>query len=225
MEFDSGLHPRFDVGAFEDFLRRRGRDFLWERSRRCPCQNPRTRSPLETCPQCHGVGWAYTAQGIHRGAILSITANKAWARFGEWLSGDAQLTFSADLLIGDKDRITLQTGEYRESVVLTRGGKEIIPDPTVFDVLECGDDTGLYVPGRDFVLHGAEIRWRGQQPALGGTYSVLYRARPTFMVWLTLPQIRALVRQGFDADGNPLYGEMPRKVALRRWIDFVRDVA
>lgn len=214
--------PRFDVAAFEGLIQRRGRDFVWERARRCACQNPRTRSPLENCPQCHGVGWAYTTMGTFRATILGIMGSKQWARFGEWLTGDAQISYSASLLMGDKDRITLTTGEYRESCVLTKGKNDVIPEVSVFEVIECGDLQRLYVAGRDFVLRGPEVVWQGQQPTDGSTYSVLYRARPVYVIWMVLPQIRAQVQESLDANGQPVFAEMPRKAALRRWVDFVR---
>lgn len=216
------MPPRFDVNRFEEMIDRRGRSFQWERARRCPCYDPRTRSPREACSLCFGLGYTYKTMGDYRATILGITGSKQWARFGEWLQGDAVMTFPSSLLIGDKDRITLTSGEFRESDVLVKGTNDTLICPNVLEVLECGDENRLYTVGRDFVLSGSTIVWRGLQPADGASYSVLYRALPVYVVWMQLPQIRAQVPTGFDDTGAAILKEMPRKVALRRWLDYVR---
>lgn len=209
--------PQFDVAKFEELIQRRGRSFSWERARRCPCYNARTRSPLETCVDCDGLGWVYSLQGAHKATLLSITASKKWAKFGEWLEGDALMTFPASLLIGDKDRITLTTGVNRESEILIKGTRDVLLNREVVDILELADVDRTYRLGIDFTLSGSTIVWQGAHPATGAAYSVLYTYRPVYVVWLQLPQVRAQVDQG----GGALL-EMPRKVALRTWLDFKR---
>lgn len=215
------MNPKFTVSKFENMISRRGRPFRWERARRCPCFNPQTRSPRETCIDCAGIGWVYRLIGTYTATILGITGSKQWAKFGEWLEGDAIMTFPSALGIGDKDRITLTTGDFRESELLTKGETDVLLNQEVVSIIECADEDTTYEEGLDFHLDGATIVWVGSQPADGVQYSVLYTARPVYVVWLQLPQIRAQVTAP-DSTGTPVVKEMPKKVALRRWMDFTR---
>lgn len=218
------LKPQFDVTAFEEMISRRGRPFLWERARRCPCFDPRTRSPQEVCPfapSCSGTGYVYATQGTYKATILGITGSKQWAKFGEWMQGDAVMTFPSALLIGDKDRITLSTGEYRETALLVKGKKDTLPAPSTLEIVECHDGIRFYRSGLDFDLVEGALVWKGLRPAEGANYTVLFRAHPVYVVWLQLPQIRAQVA-GVTPSGAAVTREMPRKVALRRWIDYTQ---
>jgi hypothetical protein len=209
------FHPRFTVGKFEDMIARRGKLLLWERARMCPCWNMASRSAQEGCLLCSGFGQVYSTQGHFTGTVLGMASSKQYAKFGEWLAGDCVLTYPAAYLLGDRDRITVTTDVYRETDVLQRGTRDSLPEPNLLSILECQDQTGrFYTQGDDFDLAGKQIVWRPNRgPANLVTYSVLYTARPAYVVYLQLPQHRAL------SGGR----EMPRKVALRRWLDFTRD--
>lgn len=224
-------NPQFDVFRFEDLISDpatggRGRPFRWESGRKCPCYVERLRSPKEDCPLCEGLGRVYTLKenpegGPFFGAILSIMGDRKYAKFGEWLAGDSVLTFANALKIGDRDRITLLDGEYSESELLIRGTRDKLADVGAFEVTECGDEERTYQVGLDFNLVDGEIAWVGQQPAEGVTYSVRYLARYAYVVWLQIPQDRTHVPT-VASDGSLADEVMPRKVALRRWVDFVR---
>lgn len=211
--------PQFTVSKFEGLIQRRGKNLTWERARRCPCFDPLTGQIPENCTICNSDGYLYTLMGSYRATVLGITGNKQAARFGEWVQGDCVMTFSSSMLVGDLDRITLTDAVYRESAVLVKGTKDTLPEPTAFSVLECSDETRSYVPGQDFDLVGATIVWKGLQPAEGATFSLLYTARPVYVVWKTFPQTRALVPT-VQPDGSQTLAEMPRKVQLRRWVDW-----
>lgn len=206
------LHPKFTVEKFEGMLRARGKLLGWERASYCPCYNVSSRSADEDCPNCDGFGYTFEDMGTFTGTILGMSGSKSYARFGEWLTGDAVLTYSADYLIGDKDRITVTEDVYRESERLQRGRRDSLNEPNVLEVIQCEDETRSYTEGEEFDLNGSDLVWRdGFGPEDQATYSVLYTGRPVFVVFMVLPQHRAKGKGG---------REMPRKVALRRWLDF-----
>ena len=209
------IHPRFDVDKFESMIATRGKLLQWEQARFCPCYDPSSRAASENCPLgCDGFGYLFENQGTFTGTILGMTGSKQYARFGEWLTGDAVLTFPSELLIGDHDRITVTEDIYRESDRLLRGKKDTLIDAAPLAVLECSDETRSYEQGIDFDLVGSTLVWKpGLGPANLATYSVLYTGRPVYVVFLQLPQHRAKGKFG---------REMPRKVALRRWLDWAR---
>lgn len=210
------LHPRFTVEKFEGMIAARGKVLGWERASYCPCYDAASRSADEDCDRCDGFGYTFADQGTFTGTILAMAGSKSYAKFGEWLTGDAVLTFPAAYLIGDRDRITVTEDIYRESDRLQRGRRDKLIEPNVLEVIECQDETQSYTQGEDFDLVGNEIVWRpGFGPAEDATYSVLYTGRPVFVVFMVLPQHRAKGKVG---------KEMPRKVALRRWLDFRTDV-
>jgi hypothetical protein len=207
-------HPRFTVQKFEGMIAARGKVLKWERARFCPCYNPASRSSDEDCPLCDGFGYTFTDMGQFTGTILGMAASKSYGRFGEWLAGDALLTYPQDYLLGDRDRITVTEDLYRESDRLQKGLRDHIIEPNVIEIIECVDENRAYTQGIEFNLVGQKIEWNpGMGPADGGTYSVLYTGRPVYVVFQQLPQHRARGKGG---------REMPRKVALRRWLDMVR---
>lgn len=208
------IHPRFTVEKFESMIAVRGKLLRWERAKFCPCYDPISRSADETCPNCDGFAYTFSDQGEFTGTILGMSGSKQYGRFGEWLSGDAVLTFPSSILIGDHDRITVTEDVYRETDRLQRNRRDNLIEPNVLEILECVDENRSYTAGIDFDLVGSKIAWRpGFGPADKATYSVLYTGRPVFVVFLQLPQHRAKGKGG---------KEMPRKVALRRWLDWVR---
>jgi hypothetical protein len=218
--------PNFDVELFEEMIRERGRDFTWERAKRCPCFVPRLRSAREDCPLCFGLGHQYTLQeGTYRATLLSITGDRRYAKMGEWIMGDMSMTFESSLGIGDMDRITMiggdEHGKHRGSDLLIRGTKDKLIDRGVYELIEVSDEVTAYTADLDFRLVDGEVVWTGQQPAVGTVYTVLYWARPVYVVFMTLSQDRTPV-PSVAADGSAVERVMPRKVALRLWIDFVR---
>lgn len=208
------LNQHFDTNKFEAMIATRGKVLHWEQAQFCPCYDPVSRSASETCPTCDGFGYQFTDMGTFTGTILGMSGSKTYAKFGEWLTGDAVLTFPSSFLIGDHDRITVTEDIYRETDRLQRGKKDSLIEPNVLEILSCQDQNRSYSAGVDFDLVGPKIVWRtGSGPANGATYSVLYTGRPVFVVFLQLPQHRAKGKGG---------REMPRRVALRRWLDFFR---
>lgn len=206
------FHPHFTVEKFEGMIAARGKLLGWERASYCPCYNADSHSADETCPNCDGFGYTFADMGTFTGTILGMSGSKSYAKFGEWLTGDAVLTFPAAYLVGDRDRITVTEDVYRESDRLRRGIRDKVIEPNVLEIIECSDETRSYTVDEDFQLVGRELVWfPSRGPADGATYSVLYTGRPVFVVFLVLPQHRAKGKGG---------KEMPRKVALRRWLDF-----
>jgi hypothetical protein len=209
------IHPRFTVEKFESLIATRGKLLRWERAKFCPCYDAASRAADESCPRCDGFGYTFSDQGTFTGTILGMAASKSYAKFGEWLAGDAVLTFPSTILIGDRDRITVTEDVYRETDRLVRGRRDTLIEPNVLQVIECEDENRAYLQDEDFDLNGPRIVWRpGMGPADGATYSVLYTGRPVFVVFMQLPQHRAKGKGG---------REMPRKVALRRWLDWTRE--
>jgi hypothetical protein len=213
------MPPEFHVESFEDLIERRGKPLRWERARDCPCFDEKTRSAKRLCPSCGGMGKVYTTQTnpatsteVFTASVLSVTASKKFAAFGQWEAGDCVMTYPDSILLGEGDRVTLLNVVERETDVLLRGTRDALIEPDVVAVLECGDLARLYTPGVDFEVIGSELRWKGARPDEGAAYSVLYTARPAYVVWLQLPQHRRLVA------GK----EMPRKSVLRRWRDVKR---
>jgi hypothetical protein len=211
------FHPEY----FEDMIGRRGKSLRWERARQCPCYDEKRRSPRMGCSDCGGLGKVYTTQTnpadstpSFTASVLSVTSSKKFAKFGQWEAGDCVCTYPESMLLGEGDRLTLTNVIERETDLLIRGARDVLIEPDVVEVLECGDEERLYTPGTDFAVVGSEITWNGAQPALGASYSVIYTARPAYVVWLQLPQHRRLIAEA----GR----EMPRKCVLRRWRDVKR---
>lgn len=214
------MKPRFTPEKFEELINRRGRLIKWERGNRCPCQDAKRLSAEENCILCEGSGFVYTSQGEFKAVITSLLGKHKYTGFGDWISGDSVMTFAADKDVGDRDRITVNNAEERESDVLRKGKRDFLLEATITRIIEVRDRDRTYTEGLDFDRNNRNIVWKGIAPTDGAPYSVLYFYRPTYIVWLNLPQNRAVVTRTVT-DGSTIEKRMPKKVALRRWRDFV----
>lgn len=118
--------------------------------------------------------------------------------------------------VGMNDLITLLDDEYKTSELLVKGTElngrpaDTLLNPKVTKVLTIrvsdpvtGDVT-RYEPDTDFTWDGGTIVWVGNQPDEGTVYSVTYKHRPVYTVFINLPKPRYQDNQ-----------ELPRYVALR----------
>lgn len=121
--------------------------------------------------------------------------------------------------IGDFDRVTLLDDFYKTSEVLVRGTALYARqadtllhavDITVKKIIKADEDTGAiieFIPEHDFEVDNNKIVWSEDSEdklAIGESYTVVYKHRPTFVVFSNLPSPRYQDGQFF-----------PRKVVLR----------
>lgn len=216
-------------------LYRRGRGVYWERAMKCSCYNEYSGNPNIACKACEGRGYIYD-EPIYEDAVAvqGLVVSKNYTPIGEYQMGDAvctvpykvpdksQIPYSERLVpmfwIGEFDRVTLMTSEFKYTDTVIRGTwfRQQPPDTLrhrhitdVIRVLQSDPDTGqvtIYEPGVDYELDGRTIKWLddGNSPAEETFYTVMYRYHPTYTVYTELPQAR-------DQDGQ----HFPRKVILR----------
>jgi hypothetical protein len=173
----------------------------WYRAVRCPCWQRETGGPQADCPACSGTGYQYTA-GID--GTLNLRAEERLRRtdHAERTEGSITVSVPAQVLdrsvtphvladnplyeMGDHDRIVLTTSRLRQDDTLVRGDHERLRYAEVVEIVEI---VGVSEAGRvvyaaaDYMLDGGAITWVDERgPGEGEQYSVLYWARPEYIV-------------------------------------------
>lgn len=228
--------PSLQMNAlkFTDMISKRGMPVKWERAQKCTCWDEYAGQPSTTCKACNGFGYIYD-EPVYEDQVLvmSLILNKEFTQIGEYKMGDCIATipelkkvkntetglweYPKNPLydIGEFDKITLMSTEFRSTDVLIKGqsmyGREADtlrnPDVTqILRVLKADPITGditVYSKDINFTVDGNKINWITGL-ADGEKYSVMYYHRPIYLVYTQLPQSR-------DQDGQ----HFPKKVVLR----------
>ncbi len=158
--------------------------------------------------------------------MTDVKENKFAKPVGEFVEGDANVTFMPWFNIGERDKLTIMHDEVvtRYVDLLKKDQDEKLKMDTIVKILEVRDLTRVYVENVDYKLVGThKIEWLSPftfppaiSPATGAQYSVMYTARREYMVWGEIPQERH-------------HGEilLPRRLTARKLekVNFTRDAS
>lgn len=144
--------------------------------------------------------------------ILSQGFNEVDSKMIETAGGDAVLTAPYCCDIGEGDVITVLSGSMMAKEVLTRkGGAEDTISAFFVDSIERIFTTGKeYEQGVDYILAGTNrIVWLANAPEAESSYSILYRAFPTYTIVRNMPSLRTSENQ-----------RMPRRAVIKLFAAF-----
>jgi len=199
---------QLDPSAFDALLNDLGQAVDWRRAFACPCRNPQSGGALPACPQCHGLGTYWDASVAARLAISGQKAQREWAQFGQWESGDQVATIPADSPaydLGPQDRLTMRDSSIPFTVILRAG------DPLRGSILSLQRVTwwadGAMHQAAALPVVGLDGRliWTGDAPPANAGLAISGRKHPEYFVFQETPQDRA------HHGGRTL----PRRVVLR----------
>lgn len=194
----------FTVSKFHTLIDHHGVSTTWYKAITCPCRDMTTGGYNEMHDLCDGLGVIYydpqTINVVYQGYDLS----KDLAKAGIIDEAVLNATFKADAWVADGDRF-IPANEYViddeafERGKLKAGGgtsEKLIyryPESLLYVV----DENGLtYTPGTNLQLiadangYIRTIQWITGAPAVGVRYSVRYRAKAEYVVFLAQPKIR-----------------------------------
>ena len=158
--------------------------------------------------------------------MTDVKENKYSKPTGEFVEGDANVTFMPWFNIGERDKLTIMHDEVvtRYVDLLKRGGAETLKMDTIVKIMEVRDLVRTYIENVDYKMVGThKIEWldsnvypNAQHPDQGEQYSVMYLARREYCVWGEVPQERH-------------HGEvlLPRRLLARKLekVNFIRDAS
>lgn len=170
----------------------------WYAARKCSCSpegDANRANPL--CLICDGTGTFYAAPTWINGLVSNISNSKMLLESGVGLPGD--LTFSAPMLdvsrLADRDIIKLdwEGGEAYEGELVKRGLYGF--DRLIYDAVEIqavtqtDPDLGTvasFVENTDYThaTNSDTLTWIGVTPPTGSVYSVRYRPRFSYIVFI-----------------------------------------
>lgn len=195
-------------------------EVLWRKAYDCTCLNKYSGASDIECTHCFGMGHIWDKPIKSAIGVLPQKAQKEWAQFGMYESGDILVSIPSDVSvygIGEFDRITLTHATHPFSLTLVKGESESISglatefcrvfwidqnDDIIDSVLPSCDEDGLV--------------WSGDEndPPAGVRYSITGRRNPEYFSIPEIPYDRP------HHMGEPL----PRKVVLRRYDLFERGM-
>lgn len=168
------------------------------------------------CPVCKGIGVFWDDPVTCRAGMSGQRAQREWAQFGLYESGDLVFTIPSDTpmyRIGESDRVTLLNNTDRFSVTLVRGANDIVQHAVVnIDRVFWLSDDSEIVDGSIPTYNPATgaLSWsEGDegQPSAGRTYAVNGTRYLEYYCFKDL-----------TTDRNHHFGAaLPRKVVLRRF--------
>lgn len=214
---------QFSVSAFNQFLGpdgNLGQQYAWYQSFACPCIDKYSGQANPACPLCLGKGRQYSAPVTGVAALAGQRAQRDWAAFGAYESGDLVLTIPQAAAIygmGQWDRVTALNTQQVFSLVLTRGDPlerlwtSVLSISRVFWLTPDGTavvEGGLPVLNPDGTLTWGDV----PTPAAGEQYTITGVKMLDYYCWGMFPTNRNF-QQGL---------QLPRKVVLRDWDLFSR---
>lgn len=207
-----------DPAAFNAMLNDLGQTVDWRRAFACPCRNPHSGGASPSCPHCHGLGTYWGDPVACRVALSGQQAQREWAQFGQWESGDLVVTLPADsaaYALGPLDRLTLRDSSIAFTVIVRPGEPLRGSVLTISSVTWLVADALISAPALPLVGVDGHLIWPADADAPADTtmLAVSGRKHPEYYVFPTHPQDRA--HQG----GAPL----PRRVVLRLFDLFGRS--
>ena len=189
-----------------EFLRRRGRDCLWQQSILLPDQtNDGAQEWGAFAAQSRGYYYAPAKNYSGRNRAVMFTSDsrdKEFERNGALVNGSCTATVRPDIPVGNQDRIILKETVRVSSVEVTRssGSVDTLDLRWVQEVLIVFDGTTTYQPVRDVKVVTnnttgvSELHWQtgAQTPTTGSTYMINVYAWP---VWIVMGQP---MRRGYE---------------------------
>ena len=198
--------------AFNDFLNCVGQHFDWRSAYACPCINPHSGSPDQSCPHCLGKGRFWSEPVLGTAGIVGQSQLKKFSQLGVWEDGDTMLSIPSDSPLYDiaqYDRVIAINRSEPFSINLISG----INDSLRFSVLSLDRvfwidaDKNLIENDIPVVGPGGTLIWGAEHPPSQVTFSLTGRRVPEYFVYMDIP---------FD---RPFFHgvKLPRRVVLRRF--------
>lgn len=202
---------KLNPNEFNVFLSSIGQDVTWRRAYACPCVNANSGQAKSNCRHCSGVGRIWMASVVARTGVSGGRAQKEWAQFGQWDSGDVVITIPSDsalYAIGPFDRVLFSNRSEPFSQNVVKGINEKVRFPVV------SLESVIYIDGANLVNaplpsvnQDGTLDWDAVALPDGVTFSITGRRRTEYYCFFEMP---------FD---RPHHGgaSLPRKVVLRRY--------
>lgn len=208
------------VARFNLQLHRMGQDMLWARAYRCPCLDPDSGAARAGCPVCAARGVLWGPGVGSRAGLAGMKAQRAWASYGESVSGDVVVSVPSDTPLyaaGENDRILFTDSSRSFDIVLTRGdvGERIQQPVIAFDRCFWLTNDGASIVEGSLPVRAPDgtVSFPGTPaPALGQQYTVSGRCTPEYFLFKDMALDRAH------------YGglALPRRLVLRLMDLFIR---
>ena len=215
---------QFSPQAFNQFLGPNGnigQQYAWYQSFACPCVDPHSGQSNPACPLCLGKGRQYSAPVRGVAGIAGQRAQREWAQFGVYESGDLVITIpsaSPVYAMGQFDRVTALNTQQVFSLVLTSGDTLLEMIRTVVQSITrvfwlTADGKAVVEGGIPVVNADGTLLWpNGGQPPEGVQYTITGVKLLDYYCFGMFPTNRNF-QQGLA---------LPRKVVLRDYDLFNR---
>lgn len=215
---------QFSPDAFNRFLGPNGnigQEYAWFQSFACPCVDPHSGAGKQNCPLCFGKGRQYSKPINGVAGIAGQRAQREWAQFGVYESGDLVVTIPSASPVygmGAFDRVTALNATEVFSLVLISGEASLekiyTPVQSISRVFWLTTDgTAVVEGGIPAVNVDGTLSWpNGGQPPEGAQYTVTGVKLLDYYCWGMFPSNRNF-QQGL---------QLPRKVVLRNYDLFSR---
>lgn len=196
--FDGGSVD-FDRGAFDELLKQKGYDVIWEKAAICPDRprdSVRPGGHNMNCRICEGNGFVFFDSCPTQMLIQSARYNENFTAVGEWSTSPVMVTARPGHHLSYWDRISLNKGFGRFADLVTRqpSGDDFPKyKPLCVEYISWVDRTGqLQVfPNNSVVISSSgTLSWLGARPDSGSFYSISYTYRPRFIVLDLIHQFR-----------------------------------
>lgn len=215
---------------YDDLIKDRGIDAIWERAVVCNCVNHDSGQPDFMCKKCGGSGYRYLDGRKIRIAITGLSSSYKLETLMLREPGTAYVTPRADIIMGYHDRLRFPDFKCTFSEVLRwEDINKGISSKTYRDIKEVvflADDNYEYESGVDFTISEDKfhILWKDIQHLKSlkkNEMSMLYYTTPSYLVDDLLHEVRATI-----SDRNSpkeTFRELPKQYKVVRE-DFIYKV-
>lgn len=132
----------------------------------------------------------YERVPLHKCIVSSVDMRINRENVGEIKDGDLSMSFSREIVIGQRYKITLYTGEQTSTDILIKGDDNKLKYNNVTRIINVSTNTKTF-SNNDYSLIGdRQIKFLTPEIQDGSQVSVIYQYRPEYIVWKDLPQIR-----------------------------------
>lgn len=229
--------PQLDPIAFEQLIKNRG--LKWKHEKGTPCPNVDDMDTQQHDPNCECCtnGIIYFDPQCINGLFQQNKLERMYEVQGVWDIGEAVVTYSAyaddkdgnagygcPVDIQHFDRLTLLDYEFRWQQLIEHSptGIDRLRYPALSMNYLATKDKEYFVD-KDFIINeDGNIKWLGQnQPGYdqlndrGEVYTIVYSARPVFLVVHLVHEVRATKTED-PIDGEVKAVRLPQQVLLRR---------
>lgn len=219
----------FTMSNVDRFLIDHGAFTIWEKSYLCPCRSNSTNTPSQTCPRCHGAGFALAHPTATVTAIQNQDKNVMNGKdFGLALAGSAIGTVPKEDLVTYRDRLTFPDNLVPQSLLVYVTKKDLKGGIHIrYDVKEV-----TFASTDEMELPTSQIDIRDSffyptQDMVGKYVSINMLVTLRYYVVDILKEARYQYAVGSDPRNNAYQRErvnLPRKLLLRREDMFVPSI-